>query len=136
MVPYHFRIIINLTVGGGNMLPKKGKKLPSELRGLDGDDNFRQAVAIALANELGATHQATKTVMQWTGASERTVKHWFAATHSPSGHHLAAISRHSDAVLMCFLLAAGRSHLSVGMRWASIRPMLVDLLAEMDTYST
>lgn len=117
------------------MFPKKGKKLLHSLRASDGDDQFRQAVAAALKGELGTTHQAIKTVMRWTGASERAVKHWFAGTHGPSGHHLVAIARHSDAVLMCFLLAAGRSQLSVGMHWISIRPMLVELLAAIDTCS-
>ncbi|PRD43141.1 hypothetical protein C5748_13125 [Phyllobacterium phragmitis] len=115
------------------MFPKKGKKLHRGPQRQGRDDEFRQAVAAALKNELGTTHQATKTVMRWTGASERTVKHWFAASHAPSGYHLVAIARHSDAVLMCFLLAAGRPQLSVGLRWNSVRPMLVELLNAIDT---
>lgn len=110
------------------MFPKKGNKLHRGHQGQGRDDEFRQAVAAALKSDLGTTHQAIKSVMNWTGASERAVKHWFAGSHGPSGHHLAAIARHSDAVLMCFLLAAGRSQLSVGMRWSSIRPLLVELL--------
>lgn len=118
------------------MFPKKGKKLPRRPHGPDGDEAFRQAVAAALKSELGTTHQAIKTVMRWSGASERTVKHWFAGTHGPSGHHLVAIVRHSDAVLMCFLLASGRSDLAVSMRWISIRPLLMDLLNAIDAHST
>lgn len=114
------------------MFPKKGKKLHRGQQGPGKDEEFRQAVAKALKSELGTTHQAIKTVMRWTGASERTVKHWFAGSHGPSGHHLVAIARHSDAVLMCFLTAAGRSQLSVGIRWSSIRPMLVELLNATD----
>jgi hypothetical protein len=72
--------------------------------------------------------------MRWTNASERTVKHWFAGTHGPSGDHLVTLARYSDAVLMCFLLAAGRPQLSVGMKWVSIRPMLMDLVHAIDTF--
>jgi hypothetical protein len=115
------------------MFPKKGKKLHRGWQGPVKDDEFRQAVASALKDELGSTHQAIKTVMNWTGASERTVKHWFAGSHGPSGHHLAAIARYSDAVMMCFLLAADRSQLSIGMRWNGIRPMLVELLNAIDS---
>lgn len=116
------------------MFQKKGKKLHQGRQGQAKDVEFRQAVAAALKSELGATHQAIKSVMSWTGASERAVKHWFAGSHGPSGHHLAAIASHSDAVLMCFLSAAGRSQLSVGMRWISIRPMLVELLMQIDSH--
>lgn len=116
------------------MFPKMGKKLHRDQQGQGRDDEFRQAVAAALKSDLGTTHQAIKSVMKWTGASERTVKHWFAGSHGPSGRHLAAIARHSDAVLMCFLLAAGRSQLSVGMQWSSIRPMLVELLEAIDNH--
>ena len=114
------------------MFPKMGKRLPPVRRVDDGGDEFRQAVAIALKSELGTTHQAIKTVMRWTGASERTVKHWFAGTYVPSGCHLVAVVRHSDAVLMCFLKAAGRSDLSTGLRWVSLRQALVDLVQEID----
>jgi hypothetical protein len=114
------------------MFPKKGKKLHRGQEGSDKDEEFKQAVATALKSELGTTHQAIKTVMRWTGASERTVKHWFAGSHGPSAHHLVAISRHSDAVLMCFLTAAGRSQMSIGIRWSIIRPMLIELLNAID----
>lgn len=114
------------------MFPKMGKKLHE---GRGGDDEFRHAVAEALRRELGTTHQAIKTVMRWTNASERTVKHWFAGTHGPSGYHLVTLACHSDAVLTCFLLAAGRPQLFVGLKWASIRPMLMDIVHTIDAFS-
>ncbi|PTW61675.1 hypothetical protein C8N35_102390 [Breoghania corrubedonensis] len=114
------------------MFPKKGKELHDKQPMPDKDREFRQAVAAALKNELGATHQAVKTVMRWTGASERTVKHWFAGSYGPNGGHLVSIARHSDEVLLCFLQAADRPHFSVGLQWAHIRPILVDLLRATD----
>jgi len=114
------------------MLPKKGK----ELHRRAADTDFGQAVAVVLKSELGTTHQATKTVMRWTGASERTVKHWFAGTHGPSGQHLVALACHSDAILMYFLRTANRNSLLVGFQLISIRAKLLDLLRMIDTFGT
>ena len=71
---------------------------------------YATMVSAALRKDLGKTHRAAKTVMHWTGASERTVKHWFAGTRGPSGEHLMTLVRHSDPVLVAFLLMAGREH--------------------------
>jgi hypothetical protein len=46
--------------------------------------------------------------MRRTGASERTVKYWLAGERGPSGDHLIALARHSDAVLFMLLALAGR----------------------------
>jgi hypothetical protein len=69
---------------------------------------FSTAVALALHEELGDTHRAIKMAMRWTGASERTVKYWFSGERGPSGDHLIALTRHSDAVLYVLLALAGR----------------------------
>lgn len=106
------------------MFPKKGKKLP---RGA-----FENGIASALKNELGSTHRAIKTVMRWTGASERTVKHWFAGTHGPNGRHLVVLAYRSDAVLKYFLVAAGRQQLAVGIQLIELREMLVSLIELID----
>ncbi|MEJ2229456.1 MAG: XRE family transcriptional regulator [Alphaproteobacteria bacterium] len=93
---------------------------------------FEQAIAAALKEELGLTHQAIKTVMRWTGASERTVKHWFSGTHGPSGQYLIALASNSDEVLSYFLKAANRPSLSIGPRLISIRAMLLELVKLID----
>jgi len=110
------------------MFPKKGKKLHRGSDSRDHEREFRQGIAVALKRELGSTHQGIKTVMRWTGASERTVKHWFAGTHAPSGYHLTVLARHSDSVLQFFLLVAERRSLQVGMNWTSIRAALLELV--------
>lgn len=115
------------------MFPKKGKKLHRGSGDLDREREFRQEIAVALKSELGATHQGIKTVIRWTGASERTVKHWFAGTHAPSGYHLAILARHSDSVLQFFLRTAQRQTLRVGMNWISIRAALLELVELIDT---
>ena len=65
-------------------------------------------MAMALHEELGSTNRAIKMAMRWTGASERTVKYWLAGERGPSGDHLIALARHSDAVLFVVLALAGR----------------------------
>lgn len=110
------------------MLPKMGK----ELHQADADAEFADRIATALTSELGTTHQAIKTAMRWTGASERSVKHWFAGTHAPSGRHLVALIRHSDTVLASFLNAAGRNDLIIGLGIVALRLKLRELLAIMD----
>ena len=69
---------------------------------------YREAVAAALRAELGPTHQAIKTAMRWTGASERTVKYWLSGERGPSGEHLILLAQHCDAVLLTILTMAER----------------------------
>lgn len=119
----------------GKNLPKMGKNLHKDRErapGIIDKDDFRQAVAMALKSELGRTHQAIKTVMDWTDASERTVKHWFAGTHGPSGHHLIAIICHSDAVFRFVLFASGRPSLAISSDMLALRDRMIELVAQID----
>lgn len=77
------------------MFPKKGNVFPRPL----GPSAYRVAIATSLKDEVGDTHQAIEIVRRWTGASERTVKNWFAAKNAPAGEHLVALLRHSDGIL-------------------------------------
>lgn len=104
------------------MFPKTGNKLHSALGELD----LASAIAEALNAELGASHRAVKTAMNWTGASERTVKHWLAATYAPQAIHLVALARHSDNVLRVFLTAADRKDFRIGMELEAIRTHLLE----------
>jgi hypothetical protein len=118
------------------MLPKKGKNLHRGSSGnRGGHDPFGQGIAAALQSELGRTHQAVKTVMIWTGASERTVKHWLAGTYGPNGQHLIDLASHSDAVLDYFLMASGRRSLTPGIDLLNLREKLADLVAAIDAYT-
>lgn len=91
------------------MLPKTGKKLPG---GNDRDGrraNYALIVADALATELGDTHRAAKILMGWTGAGERTVKHWLAGAHGPGGGHLLVLMQESEEVFSAVVAACGRA---------------------------
>ena len=110
------------------MLPEKGIVFPkSENLG-----PYPVAVAYALRNQLGTTHQAVKTVMRWTGAGERTVKNWFAGISGPSGQHLVALIRHSDEVLEVLLLLAGRQQIAVSKKLVDARNRLAETLKQID----
>ena len=117
------------------MLPKKGKKLHPGGSGDGTGLEFGASIAEALRAELGSNHQTVKTVMRWTGASERTVKHWFAGTHGPRGEHLVALSRYSDEVFRVFLLMAGRDPAILSVKIAELRSKLLDVVQHIDAHS-
>jgi hypothetical protein len=117
------------------MFPKKGNKLHRKLRKQEAKSEFERAVASALKSELGSSHRAVKTVMAWTDASERTAKHWLAGTHGPSGRHLIALARHSNAVMTYFVTATGRHPLLVGMQLAELRSKLLNTIELIDASS-
>jgi len=116
------------------MLPKKGKKLHGEGWGEGDGCKVSAAVAAALREELGSTHQAVKTAMRWTGASERTVKHWLAGTYAPSGKHLVALMRHSDAVMMTVLSLTNRNTFFVGAALHTVRSKMLEIIDLIDTH--
>jgi hypothetical protein len=94
---------------------------------------YPAAIAYALRNELGTTHQATKIVMGWTGAGERTVKNWLAGISGPSGQHLVDLIRHSDDVLAVLLVLAGRQHIAAAQRLVDVRNKLAETVEVVDT---
>jgi len=118
------------------MFPKKGNKLHRKMRKQEAKSEFERAVASALKSELGSSHRAVKTVMAWTDASERTVKHWLAGTHGPSGRHLIALARHSNAVMTYFVAATGRQPLLVGMQLTELRSKLSETIGLIDALSS
>jgi HTH domain len=70
------------------MLPKKGIKLRA-WRGLSSSPrNYAEKIADALKSELGGSHRTIKTIMRWTGSSEKTAKNWLGGETGPSGHFL------------------------------------------------
>ena len=110
------------------MFPKTGNKLHSAL----GEGELAILISQALVAELGESHRAVKTAMNWTGASERSVKHWLAATYAPKGNHLVALARHSDEVLWAFLAAADRADLRIAMELGAVRAKLIELVELLD----
>lgn len=108
----------------GNVFPAKAGPVNATL--------YANAISQALRHELGETQNAVKIVARWTGASERTVKNWFAARCGPSGEHLISLAQHSSDVLEVFLLLSGHEHRISETRLALIRSRLKDILELLD----
>lgn len=97
-------------------------------------NSFSTLVAIALKNELGDTRRTIKTVMSWTGASERTVKNWLAASNGPSGEHLIQLAKNSDEVFELFLLLSDRRQILTTMSLVRLRTHLADTVERLDRH--
>jgi len=110
------------------MFPKTGRCFPAGDCKENHELRYATAITAALRDELGDTHRAIKTVMQWTGASERTVKNWFSGSSGPSGENLIAVVRHSDAVFTMFMLLAGRDQTIAAKKLIDARDTLVTML--------
>jgi hypothetical protein len=112
----------------GSSLPKKGKALHRTDRESGSSADYAAAIAEALRHDLGKTHRAVKSVMRWTGASERTVKYWLAGAGGPSGEHLIALARHSDTVLQMILRLADHRRFEAALRLIQAREMLSEMV--------
>lgn len=108
------------------MFTKMGNKFPSN------GQSYAAALSDALNRELGQSHRAIKTLRQWTDADERTVKHWLAGTHGPSGAHLITLVQHSDTVLETILNLAQRRSTRAMMALPVLRDRLIETLALLD----
>lgn len=111
----------------GRVLPEMGKVLPMEPTG-GSDASYALEIAMALQKELGQSHRAIKTVMGWTGASERSVKNWISGESGPSGDYLVALIRHSDRVLECVLHMADRPHAIATSKLPDIAKLMYEVL--------
>lgn len=110
------------------MLPKKGIVFPNG----ENLGPYPVAIAYALRNQVGTTHQATKIVMRWTGAGERTVKNWLAGVSGPCGQHLVDLLRHSDDVLEVLLILAGRRQVVATQKLVDVRNKLAETVGQID----
>ena len=114
------------------MFPKRGTVLPDAGGRRDQPATYAKMVSAALRKDLGKTHRATKTVMRWTGACERTVRNWLAGTKGPSGEHLVVLIRNSETVLEAILCHAGRERSIAAGRLIAAREGLRELLGCID----
>src|SRR5262245_35268355 len=114
------------------MFPKKGKGFPGTggKRGFELD--YAASIATALRGELGDSHQAIKTVMRWTGATDRTAKNWVTGIRGPTGEHLISLARHSDAIFEVIIRAAGRESLLVTLQLIDAREKRAAALETLD----
>lgn len=85
---------------------------------------YALAISRALREELGQSARAAKTIMRWTGVSERAAKYWLAGSRAPSGWQLILLARYSDAILHEFLRMTGRDLLKVSIELAAAEAAL------------
>lgn len=121
------------------MRTKKGRTLHESGRILPvlADDGrptlaYAEALALVLRCRFGGRRAAAKTVMGWTGASERTVKSWFGGVSGPSGEHLIGLARHSDDVFALLVRLTGRDQDDSHRDLRAIRQHLSDAITAID----
>lgn len=81
----------------GNSLHVSGNELPSVSRRRR-RVAYAMAVSEALKIQVNGSSNATKRLMNWTDASERTIKGWLSGTNGPCGEHLVELMEKSDEV--------------------------------------
>jgi hypothetical protein len=114
------------------MFPKKGNILTAHSQVTAEEVSYASAISLALRAELGGSHRAVKTIMQWTTANERPIKNWLAGTSEPRGQHLIDVIRHSDAALSAVLCLAGRREAVTVVNLEELRGRLAESLVELD----
>lgn len=112
------------------MYPKKGTPVPKS-RNEPGND-YAATIAKALRAELGTSARATKTVMHWTGASDRAAKYWLSGVRGPNGRHLILLARHSDTVLHTLLQMAHRDTYELAIELGAAKAALMRAMAVID----
>ena len=113
------------------MFSKKGNLFPIGRDTLT-DAEFAQVIASALKVEFGSTRHGAKTIMKWTGVSQRTAKNWRSGKNAPSGTHLVMLARESNAVLKALMLMAERPEMSLGASLLSLKRLLTETMAALD----
>ena len=113
------------------MLQKMGNSFPVSHKPIPGS-SYPAVIARALRTELGDSHRALKTIMLWTGVSERTAKNWFSGAVGPSGANLIELVRNSDSVYEVFFEQAGRQHAISIRKLMRSRTVIEDFLGHLD----
>jgi hypothetical protein len=70
----------------GRKLHRKGRTLPISVGDSVNGEAYATAVAAALRSEVGGTRSAAKSLMRWTGASERAAKAWLVRSRPQALH--------------------------------------------------
>ena len=95
------------------MLPETGTKLRAAQRNVSAPELIDH-IGRALRAELVTSRQATKTVMAWTGVSDRAARNWLNGSGGVSGVHLVQLASRSDAIWRLMIELAHREEAIVG----------------------
>lgn len=105
------------------MFPKSGNMLPNGPRALS-DSELAAMIGAVLRDELGNSHRAAKTVMAWTGGSERSARGWLNGEHNPSALHLIALAAQCRPILTLLLHLTGHERAVFALDIAAIEEAL------------
>ena len=105
------------------MVSKTGSRLRKSAR-VSSDQELADQIGNALRKELGGSRRATKTIMRWTGVSDKTARSWLFGNSSPNGFHMIALAGNSELVMKIVLERTGYSSLSVGLELVAIEQRL------------
>lgn len=112
------------------MFPKKGTTVPKS--GAESGREYATLIAKALREELGTSAQAAKTVMHWTGASDRAAKYWLSGSRGPDGRNLILLAKNSDTVLHSMLKMAERDAYELTIELSAAKAALIRAIAVVD----
>ena len=113
------------------MFPKSGRKFP-KWRHKPSAADYAASIGTALRVELGNGGNAAKTIMKWTGASDRSARNWLNGFGGPTGWHLVLLARESPEVMAAVLAMANRDGLMLGTDLQALRNALVNAAGSID----
>jgi hypothetical protein len=113
-------------------LTNNDRKIRSESGNSFPHGRFASEIAEALHRQYHGLRGGIESVVELTGANERTVRNWFEARNGPSGDLLVALCRHSDEVLATVLNLAGRRLHLRAMHTAQAQRAARDLCAILE----
>lgn len=117
----------------GNQLHSKGNMLPISADAPATRSLYASALSAALRAEAKRPGGGAKTIMKWTGASERAVKGWLGGHRGPNGDHLIALIANSDAVTAAVMQLAGRGPASAAAQISEVRRLIGDAMLVLDS---
>lgn len=113
------------------MIPKMGTSV--RLRRCGSRQRCASDLAEALRAEFENRSNAAKTLMRWTGVSNRGARYWLSGERCPNGWQLILLARHSDAVLRAILQMCGRPTFEVALDFDALRLALNQAVKALDT---
>ncbi len=113
------------------MFPKSGRKLPN-WRARPSAEDYAVAIGAALRRELGTAGGAAKTIMRWTGASDRSARTWLNGAGGPTGWHLILLARESSEVMEAVMAMTNRGGLMLSSDIQALQMALIKVTDSLD----
>ena len=109
------------------MVPKSGSRLPKTQISLS-DSQLSEFIGLALRDELGGSRRAAKTIIAWTGVSDRTARAWLNGRTSPSSVHLLVMAANCSPVMAIVLRLTGHENIAIEIDLQAVETSLEQTL--------